>query len=132
MYHDSFQRLFEIVSVGVVQIFHENDAIPLVAVVKVCALHFFRFSCEFSSMSIYPSNITQLWKIPNVVNRIYRRYKRVGPASQITKIRKAIQHLELIRAIISGVKSETTGMMFITSDRQRWNAFNDSDRSTER
>lgn len=80
------------------------------------ALHIFFPRREFSSMSICPSNITQLRKIPNVVNRTYRRHKRVGPAGQITKIRKAIQHLELIRAIISGVKSETAGMMFITCD----------------
>lgn len=64
-----------------------------------------------SSMSIYPSNITQLRKIPSAVNRahIVDTNESGGPASQITKIRKAIQHLELIPAIISGVKSKIAG-----------------------
>lgn len=55
------------------------------------ALHIFfpHFSCESSLPSIYPSNIIQLRKMPNTW---LTAYIVATNASQITKIRKAIQH----------------------------------------
>jgi len=79
-------------------------------VAKVFATRFFHCFYELNevSISIYPSNSDQLWKIPwltaHTADTNESRF-----AGEITKIRKAIRHLGLIRAIISGIKSEMAG-----------------------
>jgi len=76
-------------------------------VAKVFATRFFHCSYEVS-ISIYPSNSDQLWKISWLTAHIADTNENRF-ADEITKIRKAIRHLGLIRTIISGIKSEMAG-----------------------
>lgn len=98
------------------------------------ALHIFlpaSLAREFSSvhLSIQYHSIAE--NAEHVADRIYI----VGTnASQITKIRKAIQHFVRCdtRYYFRRKESGMVGIASITFDRQRWTVFNDSDRSAER
>lgn len=96
------------------------------------ATHFFSSLLrEPGRMSIYPSNITQLQKIPNVVNRTHRRYIRVDPRAKSRKFEKQYNTWSWCAPLFRAQRAIWSNIVAAAFDGRRCDAFNDSDRSAD-